>query len=154
MSPILVKFHKNRCALRKYVDRKAWNMWWHSGQLTEWVTLFPFGWWLGGKCTHRVSTFIWPFPKVFLLFCKHCWKGLQYSLGMVSNCFLGASPIVSQRRLWHFLDISIEATCFCLYWLKLKTQHKNFRPICCSSPNYYPSSHTTSSQTQIVRQPL
>ncbi len=63
----------------------------HGGHEAKGVSLYPIGWRLGGKFTHRVSTFVWAFPMMSLLLCRYCWKGLQSSLGR--NLLIG-SPLL------------------------------------------------------------
>jgi hypothetical protein len=109
-----------------------------------------------------VSTYIWAFPTLDPLLCKHCFKGFQYSTAfprelpiLFRYCsnrlkeLLSAFHNMSWHRLGHFLYIFSWSNMFLFIKLKNRRQQEN-KNISGSSPNYDPSNHTTYNLIQTV----
>jgi hypothetical protein len=60
------------------------------------------------KYSQQVSTFIWAFPKMSPLLCKHCPQGLKYHLGFFCSCPLGAGLKGLQKPMGTFPNESLQ----------------------------------------------
>jgi hypothetical protein len=117
--------------------------------------LFPIGGRSGGKCTHQVSTFIWPFSK-----CIHYSVSIAENVANTLGAFLKESPIpfrycsnglqellgpflnISWHRFGHFLYISLTAVSFCLLRFKIEDKTAIYSKAINGSSNYDLSNHT------------